>query len=176
MNNDVEDRKAQMQSWNYQQAEELPVLDNTEPGTLPIQPDLFWVFNSPKPCGLGNTEWNGGNSHPCDGESLALQRSVFWKAGNWDILHMEHGVSDVQVGLCFIDAGENIYCLFSKYLVFCFWNFILGILRIESSVFTLLREVDIWFPLCGMLFITKGCTSNPHHSWLPGRVANGLQI
>lgn len=62
--------------------EELPVLNNTEAVTLPVQPDLSRMFSSPELCGLGDTKWNGENGCSCDGGSLAPQESTYWKPGN----------------------------------------------------------------------------------------------
>lgn len=80
-------------------------------------------------CRLESAEWNGSHGRPCDGGTLVPQGNMCWKPGTETDFTWRH-VTFVQPGVCFLNVGETIYCLFSKFLLLLF-NFILDILGIE---------------------------------------------
>lgn len=80
-------------------------------------------------CRLESAEWNGSHGRPCDGGTLVPQGNMCWKPGTETDFTWWH-VTFVQPGVCFLNVGETIYCLFSKFLLLLF-NFILDILGIE---------------------------------------------
>lgn len=63
---------------------------------------------------------------PCDVGALArhgLEASFQTDLTLW------HGTFDVQLGVCFLDVGDNIGCLFSKFLLLCFLKFLIRCVR-----------------------------------------------
>lgn len=122
LNNDLEDRKAQIQRHEI---------------TNNLKNFLCWITLSQWCCPFSQINSERLVPQSCEDSAIAsgmgkmvvlvmvdpwlCKEACFGNLVTETDFTLWHVIFDVQVGVCFLDIGENMYCLFSEILLLCFF-------------------------------------------------------